>query len=139
MSKLRLKFKNGNQLHFNNPDTIVQTKEQSPTIITNTIEVIKYIDVPVNVEVIKYVDVPVSVEKIVYQDREVIKEVKIVEKIEVPVEKIVFKDKEVIKEIPNFINRIVVQYKTPDYIKGILVVQSLVITTLLLLVKIKGN
>lgn len=92
------------------------------------VEIIKYIEVPVEhiVEIIK--EVPVEVEKIVYKDVEKIVEVtKEVEKVVIQeIEKIVE------KEVPSYINRIIMQYKTPEHLKYIIIIESFMLAVLLI-------
>lgn len=108
------------------------------------VEVIKYVDRPI--EVIKCIEVPV------YKDREVIKYIEVAPRVEIrEVEKIVyvdkpstvFIDKEVIKEKPVIqymdreiiknieIPKIVFQKVVPRWLYGVLAIESLIIVLLL--------
>ncbi len=89
-------------------EVIREVIREVPVEVIRTIEVERRIEVPV--EVIKVVEV----EKII----EVIKEVPVIKR--ELIEKVINRD------VPKFIDRIVVKYKTPDYITGILVIQSII-------------
>ncbi len=141
LSHDRQKAKSGSQF--------IEVIKEVPVEVIKYIDVIKHVEVPVErikevfvdkfIEVIKHVEVPVEVIKHVevVKHIEVKVPVEVIKYVEVPVEKIVTNQVEVIKnvEVPSFINRIVVQYKTPDYTKAIMVVQSIVIGILLLSLK----
>jgi hypothetical protein len=99
---------------------VIEESIQTSVDKEKIVEVIKYVEVPVEkaVEVIK----EVPVEKIVYITKE----------IPTIVEKIVEKEIQTIKEVPNFIDRIVVRYKTPGHLKYIIIIESFAVVVLLI-------
>lgn len=128
--------------------TLSHNKEKTK-LESNIIEIVKEVPVDRIVEVVKHIEVPVVKEVQVFVDKivEVVKYievpidriVEVIKEVPVEIEKIVNKEVEIIKnvEVPSFINRIVVQYKSPDYIKAVIIVQSIVIGILLLSLKLK--
>lgn len=95
--------------------------KEVPIEVIRTVEVERIVEIPI--EVIKTIEI----EKII----EVIKEVPIIKREIIEIEKVINRD------VPKFIDRIVVKYKTPDYITGILVIQSIINILLIMAVAMK--
>lgn len=126
MGRFNLRLKGSAQkvvAEIKKAEVVVQTAVQT-VVIPEVKTVIQRVEIPIDRIVERIVEVirEVPVEKVI--EKEVIRY------IEVPIEKIIEKEKQVIKEveifIPKFVDRIVVQHRIPDYVKGFIVAESFI-------------